>query len=799
MGLNELIIRNKGELADVSQSYELFNESPKVYYYIVDTSRYTFEYKLNDYVKVNMSESDRMFDSDEFVEAEFDDSIDDKNFSYYLIAAASGIITEKLSQLKLSKENLDKINEWDEKYWKKIIIAASKVAGYKKSDYMGAVEFLKDRFVSFFDAEIENEIKEGFNNWLKYLSNHPSLAGLVFSVLTQFSGKKYSFGKEGLEKENVPEYYAIGRNPLEKMVYGILYWIFNLSVDKVSSNRMIIEDMKIPKVIISLLKEFIKFINYKNIPLEYKDIEKKFSSWLKKTFEKSDYEDEDGNIEKFDLNKIMDAFNYTNINKNIPVIVNECIVRAFYFIKKLTVEIKEKNIRSISGLNKVSIENILPFNNRLISRMILISSGCFVGTNIAGIVVKELITNKRHNRVFLKTLFAEVNIEGVGRFIFACVADSKYWSEDIKIIFSRKEKKKKEDRFMDEQEIADNMISNEALKFFALDHSQARALYSLENLMVINDIEHTIDSKKVEAKERWHKLWQNSILSGQEAHTKEYFVTDEDEIYDVLCSVKKTEDNLRWFYLLTMELVLFEPYHPLGVKEDNEFKKLKTADYDYISDQFVRRQTIVSQAEVDDIKDSYKKYKGIISGKTKSTIIATGVTTVTAIATGGLALTFAPEIAALIAGEAVVGLHGAALTSASLAFVGGGSIAAGGMGVAGGTAIITGGGALLGIAGSGGASVAAILSQADGNYWERQSEKILVFSKCVLKNKLNDIDLIRQLEKVIDDAIVKFEENIKELEEENCSLDKETIKNSKNCLKYLNRCKNETVKLCDEE
>ena len=71
--------------------------------------------------------------------------------------------------------------------------------------------------------------------------------------------------------------------------------------------------------------------------------------------------------------------------------------------------------------------------------------------------------------------------------------------------------------------------------------------------------------------------------------------------------------------------------------------------------------------------------------------------------------------------------------------------------------------------------------------------------KCVLKNKLNDIDLIRQLEKVIDDAIVKFEENIKELEEENCSLDKETIKNSKNCLKYLNRCKNETVKLCDEE
>ncbi len=76
-------------------------------------------------------------------------------------------------------------------------------------------------------------------------------------------------------------------------------------------------------------------------------------------------------------------------------------------------------------------------------------------------------------------------------------------------------------------------------------------------------------------------------------------------------------------------------------------------------------------------------------------IIAAGVVTITAVATGGLAFAFAPGIATLIAGEAVVGLHGAALTSASLAFVGGGSLAAGGLGMAGGTAIITGGGALL--------------------------------------------------------------------------------------------------------
>ncbi len=41
----------------------------------------------------------------------------------------------------------------------------------------------------------------------------------------------------------------------------------------------------------------------------------------------------------------------------------------------------------------------------------------------------------------------------------------------------------------------------------------------------------------------------------------------------------------------------------------------------------------------------------------------------------------------------MVGLSGAALTSASLAFIGGGSLAVGGMGMAGGIAILTGGGA----------------------------------------------------------------------------------------------------------
>jgi len=72
----------------------------------------------------------------------------------------------------------------------------------------------------------------------------------------------------------------------------------------------------------------------------------------------------------------------------------------------------------------------------------------------------------------------------------------------------------------------------------------------------------------------------------------------------------------------------------------------------------------------------------------------------------------APAVATVLAGEAVVGLSGAALTSASLAWVGGGSLAAGGLGMAGGTAIITGGGAVIGLTtAASGATLVGVLSK----------------------------------------------------------------------------------------
>lgn len=198
---------------------------------------------------------------------------------------------------------------------------------------------------------------------------------------------------------------------------------------------------------------------------------------------------------------------------------------------------------------------------------------------------------------------------------------------------------------------------------------------------------------------------------------------------------------------------------------------------------------------MDQIIKSYSKYKGLVSGKTQNSIIGVSAAAIIAIASGGAAFMFAPGIAAAIAGEAVVGLHGAALTSASLAFVGGGSLAAGGLGVAGGTAIITGGGALLGLVSSGGASATAILLQTSNDYWVRQSAKLLTYSKCVLDNFLNDEETVNYISDNTEKAVKTVELAYQKLREEDNDLDKTLIKRTSDYLKYLKKCNAELKKI----
>ena len=163
-----------------------------------------------------------------------------------------------------------------------------------------------------------------------------------------------------------------------------------------------------------------------------------------------------------------------------------------------------------------------------------------------------------------------------------------------------------------------------------------------------------------------------------------------------------------------------------------------------------------------------------------------------------MAWTFAPQIAVILAGETVAGLSGAALTSASLAAIGGGSLAAGGLGMAGGTAIITGGGALLAATGSGVATVSSSLLMTSKGYALRESAKLLTFCKCILIDEYGKYDVVQTVQESVENSLEEFQSNItcvKESNDVDDSEKKKLIKESKESIKYLKRCKSELKQL----
>lgn len=759
-----------------------------VKYEPIDSQHYSFSYRLADDVEMRMDESARTTEYTDFVEAEFVEAVPESDKTYYAIAAASGILTGALSMLHLKEEQLQAIEDFKDKEWKPLIVSLANFVGYKKSDYKGASKYLVTRAVR--TVEKNEKTKE----CLTVLAEHPSLAGLVFSVLQQFCGKAISVSDNGtISKHKLPDYYVVGDTNAEKIVYAVFYWLFALAADEAISKRHVLDEMGISKELLAKIKEFANIPFIKDIPSNYEESERKFSEWLKNTIAGAELYSEDDDDNKkvnplfallgFALNFAEDAF---------PVLVNECIVRSLYMLVRICGEVKNRHVTSFDELMMIPAKDILPVDDHVLSRMSLIASASFVGANIAGATLKAVKDKKQNGKKFSDTFLAEINIAGIGRFLFACASDSKYWGEDIKIMLQRA--KRAQDVHVEGEPSLDE---EEAFEPLLLDAIQARVLYCLESALVQYDISKTSKPDVAAKKRLWLDTWKGIITNGLDLAPElaaQYFIDDEDYLYNGIFQLARDKSNWRWFYLLTQELALFEPYTALGSDSDKEFRKLKV-DTDYVTDQFVRRQTIVTQSEVDAITKAYSKYKGYVSGSTQNKIIGTAAAAVVAVATGGVALTFAPGIAAAIAGEAVVGLHGAALTSASLAFVGGGSLAAGGLGMAGGTAIITGGGALLGLVGSGTVSAATILLQTPGEYWVRQSAKLLTYSSCILHDNLRDkaavLGMLCQVEKVIRTT----ETELEALNAAKNDLDKEMIKKTEEYLKYLKKCKAELQKL----
>lgn len=340
----------------------------------------------------------------------------------YTIAVASGMIAGIIDSVWVGEISIDRSNELGKEKIDSFVIKVAKSKGYKGDDLAGAVKYLEQNYPIAAD-KATNDFGGGLQHHLRDFSHHPTPVGLLFSLLTQFTEKVYgtdvtgTFRVANLDKSG---FYLIGKNIPEKITFGVINWFFHMVSDMAGSSGSIDAGKLgtgLPGPIVSMLKEISVLPVFSKLD---KRGYKEFSVWISKLFNGTllGEHDENGKIVapvKFDLRTEIGLVGELS-KQAVPVVINECIVRGFYFVRRLSEEIKASKAKTISDLKYINWRDTLPFKNRTVARMLVISTGTFTVIDVADAAIRS--------GGFNAGCLLRVNFVGVGRFAIAVGADT---------------------------------------------------------------------------------------------------------------------------------------------------------------------------------------------------------------------------------------------------------------------------------------------------------------------------------------------------------------------------------------
>lgn len=725
----------------------------------------------------------------------------------YLVSIASGLLCGMLDILFIGDFNLSESRKIADDKVNDFVKCVSKKMGCKDDDIKSCVTFLEKQAPIPSDGNTP-DFGGGLQHHLRDFAHHPTIVGLLFSLLTQFTEKSYGTDTQGkFLIASVPEKSKIfiGKDIPDKLIKGTITWFFHLISDIAGSSNTagLGGGTGIPGPILSIAKEMSALPFFKNVNVK----DDSLSLFLSKLFNGTLFAkyDENGKLIKESIVK-MDfrgelGIGIELLKQSLPVIANECIVRSFYMIRRFAMEIKSKNITSISDFSKMEWNNVKPYDNPTLTRMLTIATGVFTTVDIT----EAIVTQK---------YFIEINYAGVGRFAVAIGSETLNYLEKrninkIKLMY-------KNIRANTYREIDNNMYERVADKMefnkFGLTIEQTEILYNIQANKTWNDIQktNTLIGKEtiVDLKKKWLNEWKKFIEIGfadfvNNKNAKLHWYNEQ----ELKKKIKQNDPSKVWFRLVMLEAMLFEPYFPLKTEKDSKGKEVISKEYNLLQNPITNMSKSESIACLDKIYFEYNNVNEYVSRLNKSydkvtkelnevnktiikTISATAISTIVIVATAGV---FAPTIATFLVGSQFAGLSGASLTSACLAYLGGGAVAAGGFGMAGGTAVIVGGSALLGAGISAGVSgTLGMMGLMDKKETIRQSAKLIVSTREIFLNDEHDIEYSNTVYEQYVEQIKNIENGLVELKlkadvasKEDKTRLKQEIKNAEESVKAM--------------
>jgi len=357
-----------------------------------------------------------------------------------LVAASSGMLTALIDVLWVGEFSLQAAQDNGTDKINNLVVFIAQSKGCRKSDLKACIAFLEDKFPMASD-KLTSTFGGGLQHHLRDFSHHASPYGLICSILNQFVNKAYGTNTDGeFITPELPTSKAIGNTFNEKIWWGVVNWFFHLVSDMAGSSGSNGRGTGIPGPLLSFAKVLSATPLFRELNVKYKGDDIGFSVWISKLFNGTAFEHSSNkDLVRFDLRTELGAGIFA-AKQAVPVLVNWCIVRSFYIIRRLAQEYSEKHIQTITDLKKIDTNRVFSTDSRCINRMFTISTGVFMVVDGADAAFRSKLRNPNDNGQFITDLLLRVNFIGIGAFAISVKREAQYAISDVKGFMKKKTK-----------------------------------------------------------------------------------------------------------------------------------------------------------------------------------------------------------------------------------------------------------------------------------------------------------------------------------------------------------------------
>jgi len=329
----------------------------------------------------------------------------------YALAASSGALCGLIDIFLVGKPGESPIGDITDKWFANRTTDFAQLCGWGgKGDnpLASAISFLEKKFSIPYDQRGAGDAASFIfelnptNHHFKSLGHNPTILGLFFSILDQFTNQSHFVsGGELISLQDADGKFELRGNSVPaKLFCGFVNWFGHLISDMSGASGSKGRGMGIPSPFWAWTNDIIVIKRQLNIPVSQFD----------------------NDINELALNIYKKGYDVRfQAAQAIPVFINEIIVRLVYAIRRLIkyIATTEKEERSPSVMWKACE----PFSNPTVKRMLTVAHGTFCMMDLGDATIRAFITG---GGTFNATeFFLRLNIVGLGRFTISLYGEAK--------------------------------------------------------------------------------------------------------------------------------------------------------------------------------------------------------------------------------------------------------------------------------------------------------------------------------------------------------------------------------------